>query len=180
MGPGVYDGSVTITSADAANSPFVVDVSLTVEPGGGDNQAPPAPQLVSPANMADIADANPELTINSVEDPDGHAVTYTFEIYRLGQGVAWDVIAEVPPGAATTYVAIVKTLDFDTAYEWRARAVDSQGLAGPWSDTWMFNVQTPGGDDSSGCGCSASGQGRASLFGLLMLIGLIGIRRRTK
>jgi len=176
---GMHTGTVAVSSAQALNSPLVVDVDLLVNQGQVDNRPPPAPVLISPSDRSDLDTPNPELILQNVVDPDGHAVTYTFEVYPLGQGTAWTVIGNVAPGAANTIATVAKTLDTGASYEWRARAIDSQGLAGDWSETWIFNVLDTGSGDGGGCGCASTGATRPTGMVLLsLLLGLAALRRR--
>lgn len=173
--PGRHSGSVRIASDEAVNAPFEVPVALRVDQGQVDNRPPPAPGLFNPTDMADIYTANPELIAEAVVDPDGHALTYTFEVRPMGQQEPWVVMPDVVPGAVQVVAAVTKTLDFDAAYQWRVRAVDSQGLAGDWSQTWMFNVHGPD-DGGGGCGCATRTPAGSGL--LVLLLGLLLLRGR--
>lgn len=179
LAAGMHTGTVTVSSAEAINSPFVVEVNLLVNQGQSENHAPPAPVLISPKNQATLLSPNPELIIQNVQDPDGDAVTYTFEVYPMGQDTPWISRDNVPQGANNTSITIVKTLNLGTPYEWRARAVDSKGLASEWSAKNIFDVAKP--DESSGCGCTSSGSGNpAGIIFLGLMLGLAIIRRKRR
>ena len=122
---------------------------------------------------------NPELIVSNVQDPDGDVVSYTFEVYPLGQDTPWISRDNIPQGDTNTSITIVKTLNVGTPYEWRARAVDSKGLAGPWSDKNIFDVAKP---DNGGGGCACSSSGTADPSGwilLAMMLGLLIISKRS-
>ncbi len=173
---GAHNASAVITCAEAYNSPITVPVTLTLT-GEGENQAPPAPSLVSPRHQSTVDMDSPELTINNVTEPDGDKVTYTFEVAEKGASIPSITLQNIIAGVGgKTYTNLNATLADGMTYQWRARAVDEHGLAGPWSDTWEFTIELGGG---GGGGCSTSGQSTTSgSLLLLLLTGLVCLRRR--
>jgi hypothetical protein len=165
LGVGVYDTEITIESPEGANSPLVVDVTLeiTEEP---QNRPPPAPRLIGPEDGSEVEGKHPSLVVGNVEDPDGDAVTYDFEIYVMGETDPLATITNVAEGETTTTVQL-GGLEIDEFYEWRARAVDDRDLAGDWSEKWIFVAVEPG-----GCGCGTAAGGDFSL--VLLIFGLYG------
>lgn len=177
LSAGSYEGTVLIESAQAANSPVAVPVTLVVQ-SGAVNRPPPVPVLVSPADRSDIDSPNPDLTVRNVVDPDGDGVTYTFEVYAMGAAAPYTVIAGVAEGqGGMTYARVEQTLDFEATYQWRARAVDARNNASDWSEKWMFNVHEPK-DGGGGCGCTTDDGGPAGGTLLFMLLALALLRRR--
>jgi MYXO-CTERM domain-containing protein len=170
LADGTYTGTLVAT-ADAIDSPQQVTVTLIV--GVVVNRPPPVPGLHAPADGALIDTPNPELTIVSVEDPDGDPVSYSIEIYVAGSGTPIETIDDIPGQADFTTAKPEEALGNGT-YLWRARATDDQGLASEWSDTRSFTVEA----SSSGCGCSSSGRGRSGLVLLLLSLGLAVFSRR--
>ena len=170
LGVGVYDTAITVESPEGYNSPVTVDVTLeiTAEP---QNLPPPAPSQIKPEDGAEVEGRKPSLVVGNVEDPDGDAVTYDFEIYIMGETDPLASITDVAEGDTTTTVQL-GGLEIDEFYEWRARAVDDKGLAGDWSETWIFVVVEPG-----GCGCGTGGEGGFGLFFLLVFYGWLSRSR---
>jgi hypothetical protein len=83
----------------------------------------------------------PDLVVSNASSPEGLALTYTFELYRVEAGgpVLVDQAAGVPEGPSqTTWTPSVDLAD--GAYSWRARAVDTLPQPGPWMDSAHFTV----------------------------------------
>jgi peptidase C25-like protein/BACON domain-containing protein/all-beta uncharacterized protein len=177
LAEGVFSGNVVIESVEAANSPVSVPVTLTLT-DSGQNQAPPAPTLISPPHQAALDVISPELTVQNVIDPNGDTVSYSFEVYEKGSVNPSVTINNVLEGTGgMTYTNLNATLAVGVTYQWRARAVDQHNLAGPWSVYWEFSINGDGG--GGGCGCASTAQGGWSgvlLFALLL--GLAVIRRK--
>ncbi len=139
----------------------------------GANTAPPIPQPLSPADGS-LVDAAPALEASLVTDPQGNAVSYSFqllgeqgdEVLDSGDGtpsefsVSWSPTVELTPGAV---------------YRWQVEAKDSLGAASGYSQPWAFALAKE--PDSSGCACGSAGGGSGWLpFYLLGL--LLCLRRR--
>jgi MYXO-CTERM domain-containing protein len=167
---GEHLGSVTIRSAEADNSPIVVPVRFVHT---APNAAPGAPAPLTPLDLARLSQVFPELTVSNASDPDGDRLTYEFEVVAYqGQGlVALDT--GVPEGASYTSHAVSVPLEIGATYQWRARAVDEHGLAGPWTERLTFAIAR--GDSS---GCASAGAGGLGWLGLLGLLGLARLRAR--
>jgi hypothetical protein len=91
-----------------------------------DNQAPPQPPIVSPANRAMVGASSVQLIVGAVADPDGDALTYAFEIDRepgfdSAARIASDELVANGEGQVGWSVA---NLSENTWYYWRARATD--------------------------------------------------------
>jgi MYXO-CTERM domain-containing protein len=172
LGVGVYDTEITIESPEGANSPVVVNVTLEVteEPT---NRPPPAPRLIGPEDGSDVKGENPSLVVGNVEDPDGDAVSYDFEIYIMGEGDPLATISDVAEGDTTTTVQL-GGMEIGQTYQWRARAVDEKDLAGDWSEMWAFTVIEKGG----GCGCGTTSEGGPGF--VFLLLALYGWAWRSK
>jgi uncharacterized protein (TIGR03382 family) len=162
-----------VSASDWAMGTFVVNAR---------NDAPSAPVTLNPSEAV-VATRKPTLTVQNAVDPEGDAVTYTFEVRKQG---ASDVVASASNVAAgangLTSVTLTTELDEGGEYVWVARATDAQGAASAASAEASFLVfRRPGNDTKvppSG-GCSS---GPGELGGLLplmaMALGLLGRRRR--
>jgi uncharacterized protein (TIGR03382 family) len=138
----------------------------------GANQPPPVPDPLAPTDMS-LLDAVPQLEASPVVDPQGNAVSYTFQVLEengaepieSGQGelsgdrVVWTPAANLEPGVT---------------YQWQVEAVDDQGAHSGFSPAWNFALA--GGDEGSGCGCSHHGSSSSWL--LFFLLGLVLLRRK--
>lgn len=171
---GLHRGTVTIASPEALNSPVSVEATLMLNEDH-QNQPPPVPTLVSPPHMGDVYSLRPELTAQVVIDPDGHAVSYTFELYRMGENQPLQTYSNVAGGASLVMIEISEPLAPNAAYEWRVRAIDSLGAASDWTERWMFNVHEPE-TGGKGCSCGSSGGAGSALY----LLGLSLLRRRKR
>jgi MYXO-CTERM domain-containing protein len=178
---GHHAGTITVSAAAAIHSPVIVDVGLLIE--SGSNAPPPAPALLSPVDGAANQGTRPTLGIENAADPDGDAVTYTFEVAVSGASTPVVVIEEVAEGTGnSTEITLPAQLAPSITYTWRARAVDLWGAEGAWSDSWSFTVAAaspsrPSTATSEGCACSSSGDSPAWLLGLGALFSM---RRRRR
>ncbi len=138
----------------------------------GANTAPPIPQPLSPADGS-LVDAAPALEASLVTDPQGNAVSYSFqllgeqgdEVLDSGDGtpsefsVSWSPTVELTPGAV---------------YRWQVEAKDSRGAESGYSQPWAFALAK---EADSGCACgSTAGSSGGLPFCLLGL--LLCLRRR--
>lgn len=168
--PGEHRASITVSSPGAANSPVEVAVVLQLT-SPQDNQPPPRPLLLSPADGASIDIRQPALTVQNVTDADADRVFYDFELYAEGGTIPYRSYSHVAAGdAGFSYVEVDLVLE-DGGYNWRARAVDEKGLASDWTESWSFTVSAPG------CGCSSSGRQADAWLGLLLLLVAWAARR---
>jgi len=102
------------------------------------NEAPPAPTVRNPGNGAWTATRQPSLEANPVDDPEGDAVRYEFEVYRDAE-----MVQRVTEGSSDTHAWIVPTeLADKTTHWWRVRAADPLGAASAWSPLSVLYVST--------------------------------------
>lgn len=106
-------------------------------------ESPPLPVADNPAAGAWVEVRNPRLAVHPVQDPDGDALSYEFELYaeQGEQALASQVTGE-------QYWTPALTLDDNSWYRWRVRALDATGLYSPWSDWLRFFVNENGVDDA--------------------------------
>ncbi|WLQ16799.1 putative Ig domain-containing protein [Hahella aquimaris] len=120
-------------------SPWI-SASFTVD---AENLAPPAPTLNNPADGVWVEVARPALSVHPVNDPDGDAVTYRFELYADAE--LKNRIME-RQSAAAIWTPDVDLSD-NATYWWRAQAIDAKDMAGPWSAAQSFFVNVDGVND---------------------------------
>ena len=174
MQVGHYTTSLIVSALTADNGPMSVAVALDVLPS---NSPPGTPTPVSPGHLTDITDPNPELTVQNTVDPDGDTLTYDFEVYVANTNTIYYAVSDAVEGIGFTSIVITKTLDVPASYQWRARAVDERGAAGPWTELQLFSVLEPG--SSGGCS-SAAGGARGGSLGAWLLAGLLLVLRRRR
>ena len=93
------------------------------------NDAPPAPSVKNPGNGAWSPNLQPLLEANPVQDPEGDAVHYQFEVYKdagLSQKVA-------EGSSGTPAWQVTSALPDHSTYWWRVRALDPLDAASAWS-----------------------------------------------
>lgn len=105
---------------------------------------PPAPELLEPLGGISVTFATFDLVLSNVDDPDGDAVTYEFELYS-DEDLATLVVSEadVPERAGEeTYIEVAEELTEDARYWWRARGVGAD-TPGEWSEVadFIFNLE---------------------------------------
>ncbi len=107
------------------------------------NTPPPAPSGSSPTNGSTLTTARPVLAVTNVADPEGIAVTYTFEVSKFGNFSSLAAQSgQVNAGAGTTSWQVTAALENGSAYFWRARAYD--GIAySAWSTALTFTISLP-------------------------------------
>ncbi|MBN1135642.1 MAG: VCBS repeat-containing protein, partial [Anaerolineae bacterium] len=123
-------GLFSLTNTATITSPLVVDdadnnsstVTHTV-----DAVAPDPPALVSPADGAVLSDTTPTLTWqpSAALDVSGYLLDLDGSVMDLGD-VTEHTTAVLPDGV----------------YSWTVAAYDAVGNAGPYTDTWSFEVDT--------------------------------------
>jgi len=172
-------------AADAANR-YADPASACAMPG--ENRPPPVPELLSPTDGASLTGA-PTLVASTVADPEGDAVTYTFQL------LANNATSVVDTGEGTVSgnrVEWVPTYDLqpETVYHWQVEAVDSQDEHSGFADPRSFSIRAPqpdagvdGGtppeDPDSGCGCNSTGAAsNPFIFAILFLLAMIICNRR--
>jgi len=94
--------------------------------------APYAPTLISPYNWQVFVGKLPQLCARDNGDPDGDAiVAYQFVVTN-----AWD------SGWTSQSCVTPATLPYGD-HTWKARVKDAAGEVSPWSDVWVFTLDTP-------------------------------------
>ena len=116
--------------------------------GGGDNPPPPppppenkapnTPTLVYPENNELCIDNSVTFSWNAATDPDGDAVTYTFQVSK-NQG--FTDIAHTINSANTSHTL---GLEKGVAYYWRILAKDSKGATSDYSTVNQFYTEGEG------------------------------------
>lgn len=139
----------------------------------GENHAPPAPDLVSPADGAEL-DGVPFLVCRTVADPDQDPVEYVFRLdgpsmeeIESGVGEVWEGQVSFRPKTQ---------LARNVHYTWQVQARDPKGLMGLSEHrTFWLRAQPDGGvpdggtdPGGGGCGCQ-SGPLSSGWLGLLGL-----------
>jgi hypothetical protein len=124
---------------DRGLGPFV-QATFTVN---ATNDPPPAPTVQSPAQNQSFAEGlEIHLRVRNVDDPDGQALTYEFEV---DDAPTYETLVFAVDGVEEgegdeTEVLLEAELTVGTTYYLRARAVDSLRLAGEWSREVRFQV----------------------------------------
>jgi hypothetical protein len=136
-GPWVSFGANT--DPDGADFRTVVS-DLPREPTGLD-------QLLSNGTSIGVGGITTESTVDfraTLSDPDGDNVQLQVELRPVGEDFAGtpDAIASSAPFASGTTVRLRVPVSDRTDYHWRARAVDANGLEGPWV-AFGGNADTP-------------------------------------
>jgi hypothetical protein len=141
------------------------------------NDAPSAPVALNPSD-AILFNRKPTLLIQNSTDPEGDAITYSFEL----RGSDGQVVASGDAAAGSnghTSFNVTKELDEGGEYIWVARAKDAAGAVSQASTEARFQVykapELPPQDDG---GCST---GAGALGGLLPLVAMaLGMLRRRR
>ncbi|NMB76444.1 MAG: hypothetical protein GYA21_15105 [Myxococcales bacterium] len=144
----------------------------------GENHAPPGPELVSPADGAELDNA-PFLVCRTVADPDGDPLEYVFRLtgpdgqeLESGLGEVWEGQVSFRPT-----VPLARNVN----YTWQVQARDPKGLMGLSEQrTFWLRAQPDGGvpdggtdpGDGGGCGCGGAPTpaGGVGLLGLLLAL----------
>ncbi len=110
------------------------------------NDGPDAPELVYPIDGEVVTVLQPTLEWTQVVDPNGDVITYDVVVYADD---AVTVVAEAfnvaDSGSSTSTWMVDVALVDDSDYWWTARAVDDEGLAGPWAEAEPFFLTTENG-----------------------------------
>ncbi|MDI6786498.1 MAG: SdrD B-like domain-containing protein [bacterium] len=123
----------TATDKDGNTSEFSGNVTVTQ----GNN--PPEPfSLISPTNNSTVATLKPTFDWEDAIDKDGDTVTYTLW-YDLKSD--FSTKTEVPNLPNSTYTPTT-SLQEDTTYYWKVKAVDSKGAI-TWSKELDWKFKTP-------------------------------------
>ncbi|BBO85837.1 hypothetical protein DSCO28_64030 [Desulfosarcina ovata subsp. sediminis] len=108
-------------------------------------EPPGRPVVSSPTDGDSVATATPTLEITNASDPDGDDLIYGFRVYTGSDVGVNDYYLsseaeEIVYDEGTSAWTVSGTLDEDTIYWWRARAIDDTGLTGEWTDAVRFEV----------------------------------------
>ncbi len=108
-----------------------------LDPESSDS-VPSVPEIVSPQNGGHVDQLSPSLEIANSIDPEGDAFSYVFEIYSDKEYKTLVASqADVIPQSNTTVWMVPVTLDDNTAYFWRVKAVDATGSSN-WAHGRFF------------------------------------------
>lgn len=109
-----------------------------------DARPPQAPTLDNPAPDAWVEVLVPTLSVHPATDPNGDAVSYQFELYHD------ELLENLEASTTTSELSWTRTapLENHQYYYWRARALDTGGLASGWSALQSFFTNKDGIDDA--------------------------------
>ena len=108
------------------------------------NEAPRAPAVRNPGEGAWVPGLQPLLEVAPAVDAEQEPLSYMFEVYA-DEGLR--DLSEQGRSPAPRW-RVPAALADKTRYFWRARAVDAQGTAGPWSPAASFFVNAADSDAS--------------------------------
>jgi hypothetical protein len=104
------------------------------------NDPPPLPTVKNPDINGWVSTQQPTFEVSQVQDPEGTAVRYYFEIYRQA-----DLTSLVSSGSSDSGTWTVPvTLGDRSSYWWRYRAEDQDRVSSAWSALLPFEVNTGG------------------------------------
>ncbi|HEY5998126.1 MAG TPA: PKD domain-containing protein [bacterium] len=106
------------------------------------NDAPSAPTPRNPGAGAWVDGVTPRLEVYAAVDPDLDPLRYEYEVYAEPPG---GTVAS--GGAAATEWVVTPPLPLYAWHSWRARAVDDNEAAGPWTALTSFFTDDNGVDD---------------------------------
>jgi PKD repeat protein len=161
----------------------------------GDNEPPPVPTLLAPADGDDVDGVALTLVLSNVDDPEGDLVFFDFIVTRdleMTDVVAATSDVLVGSGGLGTETETSWQVDvnLDGELYWSARAVDELGAPSAWAEPFAFTVpsgEPPVGDDDDddgggeGCDCESSvAGGPRAVMPMMMLVGLLGLAVRRR
>ncbi|MEZ4433120.1 MAG: PKD domain-containing protein [bacterium] len=153
------------SDAASAITSLPVFVSAVDEP-------PPVPEPTSPADGVTIGADEAVMIWTEVDDPERQTpVGYVVEYCDI-DGECFTAERE-----RTSY-GITELAEPGQRYTWRVKAVDPAGNESAWSAQRVFSIRRTAESVSSGCGCDATDRAPAPWTFALLLVGLIGLRRR--
>lgn len=104
------------------------------------NNPPPLPTVKNPDVNAWVSSLQPTFEVSKVQDPEGGAVRYYFELHRYADLSNQMASGSADNGVWTTPVALADK----SGYWWRYRAEDQQGVTSAWSALLAFQTNTGG------------------------------------
>jgi hypothetical protein len=126
-------GTYTLTIQGTGSQTHSTNVTLVV------NVAPNAFTLVSPDSASTVSTLTPTLRWHKATDPDPQdTVRYILYYTRESDFSPYDSISNISDTSRT-----LPTLQDDTVYYWKVRAVDKWGKSTWSSNTWNFRVYYP-------------------------------------
>ncbi len=168
----------------------------------GDNNAPPVPTLLRPADGEDLLDSRLDLVVGHGADPEGDAAYIDFVVARdeaLSEVVAEELGALMGTGGSDPETETGWTVDQDLsgALYWSARATDEMGASSDWATPFLLNApadnQDPFSDGSEaledaieGCACGSTivlrdgAKPRWPALGGVLLVGWAFRRRKRR
>ena len=154
----------------------------------GGNGPPSVPVLFAPDNGAE-GPARPTLVVEDPTDPEGDVVFIEFFVAREQDLENMITNFDGALAGQSEDGLTVWSVDVDLTDEvfWTARAIDENGAASEWADPWRYRA--PAGDigdgtgegvtaGSGGCDCATSVAGGGTSAWMLLLLPLLGLRRR--
>jgi len=131
--------------SDAAEDPDLDGLTNLDEFQGGTDpnvfDGPAAPVAVSPLTGDEVADLRPVLTVDNALDPNGDALTYTFEVYEDAAltTLVTSVTGVAEDGSGQTGWEVDLPLTENAEYWWRGAASDAH-VSGAFSTEESFFV----------------------------------------
>jgi hypothetical protein len=107
---------------------------------GAQNLAPPMPTLNGPLDGVSVSTATPFFELNPVQDPEGDAVTYEFELYADSALTA----LEGERSASVAHWQLESPLVAGAPYFWRYRSVDENNNTAGWAGPFSFVLVSAG------------------------------------
>jgi hypothetical protein len=102
------------------------------------NDPPETLSVQGPVDGSEVATLSPVLQVNEGIDLDKDTLTYEYEVYSDPNG---EHLVTSKTGAGTSW-QLDQGLEENRYYWWRCRAIDEEGVSGPWSDFFVFFVNT--------------------------------------
>ncbi|HUS28691.1 MAG TPA: Ig-like domain-containing protein [Kofleriaceae bacterium] len=167
-----YNGTDSFTYHVTDGTLSSADVAVMIMIAGA-NDLPTAPELIAPADTAQIQLADVELSWQPASDIDGEALMYRVTLNGGGETKTIDT--------ATTAAVLPAAMLSGGAYVWTVQALDAVG-PGPTSDTNSFQIIDDGDEmqpgEDGGCCDSRSSDGSSSLVLAIGVLLIVGRRRR--
>jgi MYXO-CTERM domain-containing protein len=193
----VYARVWAVDAAGISSVPHTISFEVR-----GENDAPPVPELLSPADGATAESVTPVLEAGLVEDPEGDLVFYDFVVARdmaltdiVAGGEGLGLLAGTGPSGSEGATSWQVDSNLNGQLYWSARSVDEFGEASEWAVAFALLVEggepvvtlaedVLGGGSLAGCDCSSSvAGGPLPLRGLALLsllLAPLAVRRRRR
>lgn len=143
------DKNVADANADPDNDGLTNAQELAEGTDPGTFDGPTGPVAISPIDGAEVTTVTPTLRIRNAVDPNGDAITYTFEVYDNAALSGTPITSPAVPrgagvlqgGGTFTEWTVSSSLPDNATHYWRVRANDGATF-GPSSDVESFFVNT--------------------------------------